>query len=86
MRANFANNSFPSKVITYMCHDLSVVLGYAKAFYDVPIAKGWSFYMEHDPQKIAEAITKTQIAPKGQYIELVKEMDQELIDFIKRVC
>lgn len=86
MRPNFANHSFPSKVITYMCHDLSVVLGYAKAFYDVPIAKDWSFYMEHNPQQIAEAIQKTQIAPKGYYTDLIQRMDDELINFIKRVC
>lgn len=86
MRPNFANNSFPSKVITYMCHDLSVVLGYAKAFYDVPIAKNWSFYMEHEPEQIAKAITQTKILPKGHNIELIKELDSNLIHFIKEEC
>lgn len=86
MRPNFANNSFPSKVITYMCHDLSVVLGYAEAFYDVSISKDWSFYMEYEPQKIAQAITKVEMLPKGHNIDLIKQLDKDLIDFINEEC
>lgn len=86
MRPNFANNSFPSKVITYMCHDLSVVLGYAEAFYDVPISKDWSFYMEHDPEQIANAIINVKMLPKGHNVALIKQLDKDLIDFINEEC
>ena len=83
MRPNFANNSFPSKVITYMCHDLSVVLGYAEAFYSVPEAKKWTFYMSYEPQAIAEAITKSPFACEGYYEEDIKKMDLDLVNFLK---
>ena len=86
MRPNFANNSFPSKVITYMCHDLAVVLGYAEAFYDVPISKCWSFYMEHDPQQIAKAIQNVKMLPKGHNIAFIKQLDNDLIEFINEEC
>ena len=86
MRPNFANNSFPSKVITYMCHDLSVVLGYAEAFYDVEISQKWSFYMNFEPQEIATAIANTVIAPKGYYTDLIVKMDKELKAFFEKVC
>lgn len=83
MRPNFANNTFPSKVITYMCHDLSVVLGYAEAFYSVPEAKKWTFYMSHEPKEIAKAIASAPIACEGYYEEDIRKMDLDLIDFLK---
>lgn len=86
MRPNFANNSFPSKVITYMCHDLSVVLGYAKAFYDVPMSKGWSFYHEYTPEKIAEAVADVEINPIGYYHSSIIKMNINLQNFFKRYC
>ena len=82
MRANFANNSFPSKVITYMCHDLSVVLGYAEAFYDVPMSEGWTFYHEFTPGKIAEAVVKARVVPEGYYHARILEMNKELQQFL----
>ena len=86
MRPNFANNSFPSKVITYMCHDLSVVLGYAEAFYDVPMSRGWQFYHEYTPEKIAEAITKVEIKPIGYYHPSIIRMNSNLQAFFKKYC
>ena len=86
MRPNFANNSFPSKVITYMCHDLSVVLGYAKAFFDVPMSKGWVFYHEYTPEKIAEAITMAKVVPVGYYHSSITDMNNNLQEFFKTNC
>lgn len=84
MRPNFANNSFPSKVITYMCHDLSVVLGYAEAFYGVPMSEGWTFYHEFTPGKIAEAIMSAQVMPEGYYHTRIEKMNLELQHFLER--
>ena len=86
MRPNFANNTFPSKVITYMCHDLSVVLGYAEAFYDVPISQGWSFYHEFKPEKIAEAVASVEIKPIGYYQKYINQMNDDLQSFFKKNC
>lgn len=86
MRPNFANNSFPSKVITYMCHDLSVVLGYAKAFYDVPMSKGWQFYYEHTPEAIAEAVTNVEVKPVGYYHQSIITMNRQIQSFFKTIA
>ena len=86
MRPNFANNSFPSKVITYMCHDLAVVLGYAKAFYDVPMSKGWQFYHEHTPEAIAQAVGNVEIKPVGYYHPSIERMNNQLQSFFKKYC
>ena len=85
MRPNFANNSFPSKVITYMCHDLSVVLGYAKAFYDVPMSKGWQFYFEHTPEAIANAVTNVEIKPIGYYHHSIIMMNKQIQSFFRKI-
>jgi len=86
MRPNFANNSFPSKVITYMCHDLAVVLGYAKAFYNVQMSDGWEFYHEHTPRAIAKAVSDVEIKPIGFYIPKIECMNQQLQHFFKEHC
>jgi hypothetical protein len=85
MRPNFANNTFPSKVITYMCHDLSVVLGYAKAFYDIPISQNWKFFMDYDAKVIAQAIMEAEIIPIGYYNSILNELNQKLTEFLRKV-
>lgn len=84
MRPHFANNSFPSKVITYMCHDLSVVLGYAEAFYDVPMSEGWTFYHAFTPEQIASAIMSAHVVPEGYYHDRIHAMNQALQRFFQR--
>lgn len=86
MRPNFANNSFPSKVITYMCHDLSVVLGYAEAFNDSPISKKWTFYKNYEPEEVAEAICNAKIIPEGYYNKIISNLDDDLKKFIRKVA
>lgn len=83
MRPNFANNSFPSKVITYMCHDLSVVLGYAEAFYNVPMSEGWTFYHEFTPETISAAIMSAPVVPEGYYHARIQQMNDDLRQFFK---
>lgn len=86
MRPHFANNSFPSKVVTYMCHDLSVVLGYAEAFYDVPMSEGWTFYHAFTAPKIAEAIMSAHVVPEGYYHDRIHKMNNALQRFLYTFC
>lgn len=86
MRPNFANHSFPSKVITYMCHDLSVVLGYAEAFYKVELSTGWTFYKEFTPEQIANAIIGAEVKPVGAYHEQIINMNNQLVSFFNKFC
>lgn len=81
MRPNFANNSFPSKVITYMCHDLTVVLGYADAFKDAPFVKGWTFYYDYNPESIASAIESANLVNEGFYYTMINQMNENLERF-----
>lgn len=85
MRPNFANNSFPSKVITYMCHDLTVVLGYADAFKDAPFVDGWTFYYDHAPESIAKAIESANLVKEGFYRPMINQMNKDLKQFLVKV-
>lgn len=80
LRPNFANSTFPSKVITYMCHDLSVVISYATA-YDFPISEGWVFYRDQTPECIAKAVMEASVKPIGYYKQRIVQMNNNVIDF-----
>lgn len=84
LRPNFANSTFPSKVVTYMCHDLSVVISYATA-YDFPISEGWVFYREQTPECIASAVMSAEVKPIGYYRPRIENMNEEVIRFFKEL-
>ena len=82
LRSNFANSTFPSKLVNYMCHDLSLVVSYATA-YDFPISEGWVFYHEQTPECIAEAVMKAEIKPIGYYRPRLELMNENVMAFFK---
>lgn len=82
LRPNFANSTFPSKLVNYMCHDLSLVVSYATA-YDFPISEGWVFYHEQTPECIAEAVMKAEVKPIGYYRSRLVLMNENVIAFFK---
>lgn len=83
LRPNFANSTFPSKIVNYMCHDLSVVISYATA-YDFPISEGWVFYHEQTPECIAEAVMKAEVRPMGYFIPRLEKMNENVVKFFKK--
>lgn len=82
LRPNFANSTFPSKIVNYMCHDLAVVISYATA-YDFPISEGWVFYHEQTPECIADAVMKAEVKPIGYYRPRLELMNENVITFFK---
>lgn len=82
LRPNFANSTFPSKIVNYMCHDLAVVISYATA-YDYPISEGWVFYHEQTPECIAKAVMEATVKPFGYYIPRLEKMNEDLVKFFK---
>lgn len=86
MRETFSNNSFPSKIFSYMCHDLTVVRGYAKAYENMDISKNWSVYYDQSPECIASAVRNAVITEQGAAKETLMKYDVKLINFIKKVC
>lgn len=86
MREQFANNSLPSKVFTYMCHDLGVVRGRATAFEGLKVADYWHFYDKGEPQDVANAIVKARIPDKGECVDFIKSCDRQLISFLRKYC
>ncbi len=84
IRPNFANNTFPSKTVTYMLHNLHIVSGYAEAFTKCKICNDWQYFYEQSPSSIADAIKKIEADKIADYDSLLDEIDNELIVFLKR--
>ena len=83
MRPNFANNTFPSKIMTYMTHGLKVVSGYADAFRDAKIARNWSFFYSHEPKEIAFAIERAADTEATDDRPVLREVDDALVAFLR---
>ena len=83
MRPNFANNTFPSKTITYMLHNLRIVSGFAEAFSKCKICNDWIYYYTQEPQAIADAIKSVPLNNSVDNSALLNEIDNELISFFK---
>ncbi|MGE6415979.1 hypothetical protein ACQKDD_17595 [Planococcus kocurii] len=76
-----ANYTFPSKIPTYMSHDLKVVSPNIPCVFESPFAEFTDFYNEHTPQAIAQTIKKSAEAIsnntdlKRRPSQLIKELD-----------
>lgn len=86
MKDDFANCSLPSKIFTYMSHDLAVVRGYASAYDGEEIAKYWRFYYDENPEEIAKAIVNTNIPEIGVTLDFLKKCDTRVVEFLKNNC
>ncbi len=84
IRLPFSNCVFPSKLTTYVCHGLKVVIGRSENFEKAEIAKGWTYYDENEPSSIAHAIEKSAKASNIEYNELIKRLDSEFKNWLKQ--
>ena len=84
LRTNFVNNTFPSKIMTYMTHNLHIVCGFAEAFAVSEISKEWHFFYNQDPESIANAIKSVDISEKIDNSKLLEKIDNNLIGFFKK--
>ena len=83
IRLPFSNCVFPSKLTTYVCHGLKVVIGRAENFEKAEIAKGWTYYDENEPRMIAEAVERAQGSTGVDCTELIKRLDGEFKQWLK---
>lgn len=82
----FANNSLPSKILTYMCHDLAVVRGTASAFKMMDISKFWTLYSNGTPEDVAKAIIHARVPEIGENTQYLLSCDKRVEQFLKRYC
>lgn len=85
MEKDFANNVFPSKLLTYVAHDLTVVTGYSEAFARAAVSKNWVYYYEYEPQAIAQAILQVDLTQKEQNRDLVCRLHQKFVEELPSV-
>lgn len=75
LNEDFANHTFPSKVITYMSNGLKVVTGYCKSFEMCSLSDSWTYYYEFLPEAVAlsvEAAAKKDISKQAIQSEVVR--------------
>ena len=85
-RDDFANNSLPSKVLTYMCHDLAVVRGNATAFNMMDISKFWTLYTIGTPEDVAAAVVSARFPKFGEHSKYLTECNDRFVSFLKQYC
>lgn len=82
MEPDFANNTFPSKTITYMSHGLSVVSGYAEVFENINLTKNWSFFTDYSPKEIAKAISSFKKCSIIENHKVLKDSEDKLVNWL----
>lgn len=75
IRLPFSNCVFPSKLTTYVCHGLKVVIGRSENFEKAEIANGWTYYDENEPAQIAAAVEKAHISEHIDGYDLINKLD-----------
>lgn len=83
IRLPFSNCVFPSKLTTYVCHGLKVVIGRSENFEKAEIAKGWTYYDQNDPQMIAQAVEKAHASEHVDGYDLINKLDGQFKQWIK---
>lgn len=83
----YSNFIFPSKLVSYMCHNLKVVTGKSECYMNIDISKNWYFYDQFKIEEIAKALIKagnshTVFDNKAIICELDKELIQQFISFL----
>lgn len=87
IREGYSDYIFPSKLISYMAHNLTVVTGRSACYEKAPISEDWVFYDQNDIKKIAEAVIKAssqeRINSRDKLIKLDDEFVQHLMNYRK---
>ncbi len=82
---SFANNSFPSKLMSYVTHNLQVVTGDAEAFRKARVATNWLFYKDYTPEAIAETIMEYKKELRQSNEVIVNELNKSFIQSLETV-
>ena len=83
IRLPFSNCVFPSKLTTYVCHGLKVVIGRSENFEKAEIAKGWTYYDQNDSQIIAQAVEKAHASECVDGYGLIEKLDKKFAEWLR---
>ncbi len=81
----YNNTSFPSKILSYMCNGLIVVTVRIKVIEMSSIGNCVYYYEVQTPQSIAEAIMSININEHYDSKQLIKALDKEFMENIKKL-
>lgn len=84
IRLPFSNCVFPSKLTTYVCHGLKVVIGRSENFEKAEIAKGWTYYEDNTGASIADGIVRAAASEAVDCSELIRSLDSRFVTWLKK--
>lgn len=84
-QGEYMATAFPSKVISYLSHNLHVVSTELKSIACSSIGEQVYFSMDDNPKSIAEAIMRVNINSDYDSITLIKKLDVQFVKDIKKL-
>lgn len=82
---DYMNTAFPSKVLSYLSHNLKVVSTRINSIEISQIAKYITFSKDDEPKNIAKAIVESAHSKKVRHGNIVKELDNQFVDELKKL-
>jgi len=83
--ARFSDTSFPSKILSYLAHGLSVVAPRIPAIESSDVASAVSFYDGDEPQAIADAIRESCNSTETSASDLLARLDKGFVQSLGRL-
>ncbi len=86
IKEGYSNFIFPSKLVSYMCHNLRVVTGRSDCYEKAIIAQNWFFYDTDDYESIANAIVKAGDSDiENNSSKQIEQLDEQLVEQFKNM-
>lgn len=81
----YMSTAFPSKVISYLSHDLYVISTEIESVKKSSISKNITFLKDNNPQSIAKAILNADLSSVLNNNKLIKKLDDDFLIGMKRL-
>lgn len=82
---DYMNTAFPSKVISYLSHNLAVISTKIKSIEESKLRSLILFTKDDKPESFAEAIMSFDLQFKINYQEIIEELDKNFVESMKQV-
>lgn len=82
---DYMSGAFPSKILTYLCHNLLVISTPIESIQNSPFNRNISFTKNDNPECIAEVINESIYLNKPNNTDIIKKLDEEFIKNLETI-
>jgi hypothetical protein len=79
----YMNTGFPSKILSYLTHDLRVVSSRLPCIERSPLAEYIHFARSESPEHIAEAVVSVDLSEPNHCLERIRDLDRRFVRKLK---